>query len=282
MCGDGVCDASENHDSCCADCGCANGLVCQDGQCVSPAKCGDGKCNGDETQSTCCQDCGCPTGESCQGGSCARSVECGDGVCNGSETQATCCADCGCPSGESCQSGSCAANPYCGDGVCNGSETQATCCGDCGCPSGESCQSGACQPNAVCGDGVCGAGETQDNCCADCGCLVGYSCRGSCVYVGTSTMTWSITDSCNDGLTIDMRLFDINARLVWPAPPSDYVLAPSQSYSQNITCNTGNKICLGARQGTKYWGVDIDDSKSCTDCCWFCGNITATYNPSCP
>jgi hypothetical protein len=169
----------------------------------------------------------------------------------------------------------------CGDSICGPGESQASCCDDCGCPSGESCKSGSCQVDEVCGNGVCGTGETQDNCCADCGCLVGYSCRGTCQYVGTSQMTWSMTDECNDGLPIDMRLFDVNAKLVWPAPPQYYILSPGQSYNDVITCNTGNKICIGMRQGSSYWGVDLDDSKSCTDCCAFCGNTTVPFNPSC-
>src|SRR5438105_615161 len=72
-CGNSVCDATENCQTCPRDCG-----ACGD-------FCGDGVCYGAETCQTCNKDCGV----------CAPS--CGDSACNGAETSATCPQDCGQP-----------------------------------------------------------------------------------------------------------------------------------------------------------------------------------------
>ena len=57
VCGDGICEGSENCDSCEADCACLNGERCRDGGCVSSAdacfsnnECDDDK---DETVDVC-------------------------------------------------------------------------------------------------------------------------------------------------------------------------------------------------------------------------------------
>jgi hypothetical protein len=284
QCGDGVCNGTETHDSCCSDCGCVGDKECKSGQCVAPAACGDGTCNANESQTSCCEDCGCPSGKTCDSGSCVAIAKCGDGVCNGSETKSSCCEDCGCASGSSCKSGSCQPDPYCGDNLCNGSETQTSCCDDCGCPSGSSCKSGSCQLDEVCGNGVCGVGEDTDNCCQDCGCNLGYTCAGSCVYVGTSTMNWTFYDYCNDGQEVDFRLFDFNAGRYYPSFSTVYSIVPLQSSSTSILCSTGDKICFGGRQpgGSTHWGVDLDGSQSCTNCCYTCGAGDGSFNPSCP
>jgi hypothetical protein len=206
---------------------------------------------------------------------------CGDGKCNGSESSANCCIDCGCASGQMCMGNSCVATPACGDGTCNGSETQATCCQDCGCASGQACKSGSCVAVDVCGDGTCGATENPNNCCDDCGCNNGSSCvNHACKYVGTSAMTWSIGDTCNDGENIEIVFFDESDKLAWNPTYVSY-----GTTSSTINCTTGDLICIGGRQSGHglYWGVDVDDSKTCPSggCCYFCGAGTVTFDPSC-
>jgi hypothetical protein len=72
-CGDGTCDNGENAASCCADCGCEDGLFCSDNECketeimfeLSPLSvwnCGDGTCSDIEDSENCCKDCGCDEG----------------------------------------------------------------------------------------------------------------------------------------------------------------------------------------------------------------------------
>jgi hypothetical protein len=93
VCGDGICNGTENASTCASDCG------------GSQAACGDGTCNGTETQGSCPADCG-------------SAAICGDGTCNGTENQGSCPGDCG-------------SAAVCGDGTCNGTETTTSCPGDC-------------------------------------------------------------------------------------------------------------------------------------------------------
>lgn len=171
VCGDNVCDSTEDCANCEADCD------------VCPATCGDDFCDDTEDCSSCESDCGaCP-------------AACGDAVCDISETCMDCESDCGvcppvcgdntCEGGEDCSScaadcGACA--PVCGDNVCEGGEDCTNCEVDCGvcpptcgngtCDSDEDCAScpgdcGECAP--VCGDNVCEGGEDCANCESDCG-----------------------------------------------------------------------------------------------------------------
>ena len=142
LCGDGVCEDTEDPNSCPQDC-VVSGVSCGDGQCAAsedaqtcPADCeqgstcGDGVCQQTESASSCPQDC-------------AATSTCGDGVCDGDETTEDCAQDCG-------------EAPVCGDGVCTPGETSVNCAQDCG-------------EAPVCGDGVCAPGETSMSCAQDCG-----------------------------------------------------------------------------------------------------------------
>jgi hypothetical protein len=126
---------------------CTDGTCDGAGMCHVPV-CGDGTCDQDfdEDVETCCEDCGCAEGSSCAEGACVVNPVCGDGTCNGTETEASCCTDCGCAEGSTCTDGACVVDPVCGDGTCNGTETEASCCTDCGCGDGAlyACESNAC------------------------------------------------------------------------------------------------------------------------------------------
>ena len=87
----------------------------------------------------------------------------------------------------------------------------------------------------------------------------------------TSTVTFNITDACNDGFRIDYKFFDETNNLVWPSSSTHYFTNfYNTTYTHSLSCSTGAKICFGGETGTRYWGVDVDDSKSCTDCCIIC------------
>jgi formylglycine-generating enzyme required for sulfatase activity len=98
VCGNSVCESTEDPLRCASDCpelcgdalcsGTEDALSCP-GDC--PERCGDGLCTGLENTTRCWPDCGF----------------CGDGVCDPSEGQASCAADC---------------VPACGDGVVEGDE----------------------------------------------------------------------------------------------------------------------------------------------------------------
>jgi len=114
ICGNGVCELSENCGNCVQDC-------------QSLCRCGDSWCNNGETCASCSSDCGsccgdgsCNYGETCGScyNDCKSSCRCGDGWCNNGENCASCSFDCG-----RC--------PYCGDGNCNNGETSCSCMVDC-------------------------------------------------------------------------------------------------------------------------------------------------------
>jgi len=146
VCGNAVCDVTEDCASCPQDCG------------LCPAECGDLVCASTEDCSGCPADCGpCPD-------------RCGDLTCGPTETCSTCPEDCGtcvdscgngiCEESEGCSScpqdcGACATR--CGNGACEEDEDCIVCVPDCGeCPS-------------VCGDDICVADETCVTCPLDCG-----------------------------------------------------------------------------------------------------------------
>lgn len=87
----------------------------------------------------------------------------------------------------------------------------------------------------------------------------------------TSSITFNITDGCNNGVSIDYKFYDVTANLVWPSATSHYFTsAYNATYTHNLSCTTNDKVCFGARSGGYYWGIDVDGSKSCSDCCIFC------------
>jgi hypothetical protein len=91
------------------------------------------------------------------------------------------------------------------------------------------------------------------------------------------TITFTITDGCNNGVQIDYKFYDETNNLVWPSATTHYsTLAYNGVYTHNLSCNAGANVCYGARtlvNGVQtYWGVDVDNSKSCADCCITCSN----------
>lgn len=85
------------------------------------------------------------------------------------------------------------------------------------------------------------------------------------------TITFNITDGCNNGISIQYKFYDETNNLVWPSASSYYyTTAYNATYTHNLLCNEGAKVCYGARNNTGYWGVDLDNSKSCSDCCIQC------------
>lgn len=101
------------------------------------------------------------------------------------------------------------------------------------------------------------------------------------------SITFNITDSCNNGISIDYKFYDETNNLVWPSATTYYYTsALGATYNSNLSCISGANVCYGARTtvggSTVYWGVDLDNSKSCTDCCIFCSNgNTLSRNLTC-
>jgi hypothetical protein len=90
-------------------------------------------------------------------------------------------------------------------------------------------------------------------------------------------ISFNITDGCNNGISIDYKFYDETNNLVWPSASSFYFTsALNATYSSNLSCESGANVCYGARSTVNgsqvYWGVDLDNSKSCTNCCITCVN----------
>lgn len=251
---------------------CCSGLLCTNNTCQPPgADVPDAGSDGGYTQDL-----------SAGGGTIdfSTGVHCGDGTCSPGEA-ATCCMDCGCAAGSTCMANTCVAIPKCGDHICQPSESTSSCCEDCGCPSGSMCQAGTCKA-PVCGNGICEVGESTDNCCDDCGCPAGLTCSSRmCTVPVFSTLNWVVNDSCYDGEEIDYKFYDVTRSLVWPGTGTHWAISPGDTVTRSLTCYTGDKICIGGRQSGHllFWGVDIDDTKSCIGCCFTCTDGTVSIGP---
>ena len=136
-CGNGVCEAGENGESCPNDCD-------------AVPSCGDGACSGEESCSSCAADCG-----ACEGGCCEDNGG-GNPGCNDPE----------------CQDAVCDADPFCcqvtWDIIC-ASAAEETCdgcsassCGDGVCDEGEDCPADCSQSTAECLSDSCGFANCQN------------------------------------------------------------------------------------------------------------------------
>ncbi|MDE0510196.1 MAG: pre-peptidase C-terminal domain-containing protein, partial [Gammaproteobacteria bacterium] len=92
---------------------------------------------------------------------------------------------------------------------------------------------------------------------------------------GASVLRASGGSACSD--TIHLRFFEdrddvTSSSAQWPGGGRVYVLNNGERYQQSLSCTPGYKVCYGARntRTNSYWGVDIDASKGCSDCCQTC------------
>jgi FtsP/CotA-like multicopper oxidase with cupredoxin domain len=217
---DGICEPSEDCESCPGDCAYVNGAECGDGLCEAM----DGEdCN------TCAADCDLVGSTCCgEGGTCEPECAdrangrfcrmlpvspacCGDMVCEGAEADgsASCDIDCLSCGNDLCEPGETSAScpvdcpdapGICGDDVCDPGEDACNCFADCGepeicddgidndCSGGTDCADIACFGDPACpscGDGTCNGSEDQCSCSVDCG------------------TPPSIETSCTDGISND-------------------------------------------------------------------------------
>lgn len=136
----------------------------------------------------------------------------------------------------------------------------------------------------VCGDNVCSVGD----CCQDCGCNMGSACmpNGVCQSVGTTSLTFNLTDECASvSDNIQVRFFDNNDRAVWPAVGQVYLLPPAgQPTTFPLACTLGATVCYGANDVAAglTWGAGIDGTSACPDCCSTCNGLqTSTIGLVC-
>lgn len=127
-------------------------------------------------------------------------------------------------------------------------------------------------PTEWCGNGFCGIGEDYNNCPADC----------AAPPPSTSLMSIDLIDACNDGYNIDYKYYDTINSLVWPSTTTHWE-TPGYNLmsSHTLECRNDGQVCIGARANTRWWGVDVDGSDSCTSCCLPCENTSLTWRLNC-
>ncbi len=88
-------------------------------------------------------------------------------------------------------------------------------------------------------------------------------------------IVWSIQSEHPNIVSLEFYSQDYNR--AWPGGGEVYILDDWDAKSFNLQCSTGELICYGAwvrGDSSTYWGVGIDDSQYCSDCCYYCGERT--------
>lgn len=92
-----------------------------------------------------------------------------------------------------------------------------------------------------------------------------------------SQIVFETDDTCNDGRDVTMRFFYYRGSSNFINYATGNLVARGSDTVTRIPCNFSNvdRVCYGARLdlgGGRHWrwGLDIDRSDSCTDCCYTC------------
>ena len=96
-------------------------------------------------------------------------------------------------------------------------------------------------------------------------------------------MTINVGDGClGSSSPLEFRFFDRTDQIVYPNTPQPYGL-DAAGLSVTIACQPGALICYGAgdSEGLLSWGVGLDGTRSCSDCCSPCGNTTVSFTLAC-
>lgn len=195
------------------------------------------------------------TGGECGGAQCSVNALCRDGECV-------------------CQTGY-LGNPYAEFG-CQLPGDESPCQTTCGLNA--VCEGTAC----VCIDGFVGCGtgdciEVTKLCDGVVDCPAGGD-EGEFRCTPSIDQTYVLTDGCNDDIDVEYRLWAEQRDWVWPGPDEVFVTPGlGVSVAQAIECIDGELVCVGARAGDLVYGVDLDASLSCEDCCFPCDAGTIDY-----
>ena len=120
---------------------------------------------------------------------------------------------------------------------------------------------------SVCGNGDCLA---QDRVCDGVPDCADEGDEAASVCKPDRVMSWQVADGCDDGLDAQWRLWASGRDWVWPGPEDTFWTTGGQGVRESIECVGGEMICFGARAGDRVWGVDLDASLACEDCCYAC------------
>lgn len=272
-CGDGVCSADENCESCLADCGCAEDEICIEGSCGT---CGNGVCDGGESCESCGRDCGmcecevealdvencgmCGERERlCEDGQWGAWQTCaGEGSCTPGEIESEPCGDCGTRNrvcGDDCQWGSWSA---CGGvGECSPGDVESAPCGNCGTQTRQCTNSCGWGPWQGCsGEGVCAPGtQWVNSCAAGCGTTT-QTCSRTCSWSAPSACqgaketfnlinNWNVIQACSTQVFGYAYVCDAGG-CDWISPNNSLTYELSWGQSRTLTyqcCNVDPGLC---------------------------------------
>lgn len=188
------------------------------------------------------------------------------------------CADVACGNNASCGEGKCfcdpgyEGNPY--DGcLATQPKPDESCEADCG--QNAYCSEGECYCEldhvAVCGPGA-GCVPESILCDGAVDCANGGD-EEVAVCSKSTFQEWLLTDSCDDQLDIEWRLFSQDRDWSWPGGDSVF-RSPGHLVDayQTIQCFEGEMICFAGKSGETTWGFNLDGSGMCDACCAACGS----------
>jgi hypothetical protein len=88
-------------------------------------------------------------------------------------------------------------------------------------------------------------------------------------------MRWIVQNEQSE--PVGIAFYSRNRKKDWPGNGRAFSLSDHRTYTYDMDCNPGERVCLGAwsLKSSKQWGVGRGDKQSCSDCCYYCiANIT--------
>lgn len=74
--------------------------------------------------------------------------------------------------------------------------------------------------------------------------------------------------------TVSLEFYSQRYNRAWPGNGQVYVINDYNNHEYNLECETGEQICYGAwarGDSNTYWGVGMNNSQRCSNCCGICG-----------
>lgn len=185
------------------------------------------------------------------------------------------CEDVRCSTNGYCRNGACQCasgflgNPYALHG-CQSTRPGLGCTTTCGLNA--YCEQGACVCEqgfiAVCGTGDCLALRQLCDGVPDC---PNQADEAPQTCAQEAIQQWTLVDDCDDGLDVRWRLWSLDRDWAWPGPETTFVSeGMGRPNHEEVECLQGEQICWGAQAGARIWGVGVDGTGACDDCCYRC------------
>lgn len=81
---------------------------------------------------------------------------------------------------------------------------------------------------------------------------------------------------------VQLEMYSQDRNHAWPGGGEVYILDDGETKNIALSCDDGENICYGAwvsGDASTFWGVGVDNSKECSDCCYVCdGGSTENIN----